>query len=116
MNSTASSPRNAVPLREHALVPFEPHEHARYSLEMVARLAQVSRHRVAVYCRYGMVSPAADPTEQGWTFDASVIRTVRQLEDMRQVFGVNLMGARLFLRMMREIEELRRELRFVRDI
>ena len=113
MNPTPSA-QNAVPLRAQALVPFEPDAQRSYSLEMVARLAQVSRHRVAVYCRYGLIMPAADPLDQGWAFDASAIRTIRQLEVYRQHYGVNVIGARLMLHMMHEIEELRRELRFFR--
>lgn len=116
MNPNPSRKRNAVPLREHALVLFQPDSQSRYTLETVARLAHVSRHRVAVYCKYGVVVPAADPTEQGWSFDASAIRTVRQLEQFRTRFGVNPVGARLLLGMTREIDELRRELRFVRNL
>ncbi len=113
MNPNPSAQKE-VPLRAQSLVPFEPDAHRSYSLEMVARLAQVSRHRVAVYCRYGLIVPAADPVDQGWTFDASAIRTIRQLEQYRHHCGVNIIGARLMLHLMHEIEELRRELRFFR--
>jgi hypothetical protein len=116
MNSTASFTQNSVPLRAHALAPFEPDANRHYTLEMVARLAQVSRHRVVVYCRYGLVTPAADPSEQGWSFDGAAVRTVRQLEQFRQLCGVNVVGAQLMLHMMHEIEDLRRELRFLRGM
>lgn len=115
MNSSSTSP-HAVPLRARTLVPFDPDSQRQYTLEMVARLTQVSRHRVAVYCRHGFITPIADPEQQGWSFDAGAVRTIRQLEQFRQLCGVNLIGARLMLHMTHEIEELRRELRFLRGM
>lgn len=114
MNSSTS--RTTVPLRAQALVPFDPGTQRQYTLETVARLTQVSRHRVAVYCRHGLITPVADPAEQGWSFDAAAVRTIRQLEQFRQLCGVNVIGARLMLHMMQEIEELRRELHFLRRL
>lgn len=114
MNSSTS--RTTVPLRAHALVPFDPATQRQFTLEAVARLTQVSRHRVAVYCRHGLITPLADPAEQGWSFDAAAVRTIRRLEQFRQLCGVNIIGARLMLRMSQEIEELRRELRFLRGL
>jgi DNA-binding transcriptional MerR regulator len=100
--------------REYSLALVEPDAHAIYSLEMVARLARVSRYRVGLYCKHGLVRPLRDPAAGGWVFDAGAIRTVRQLESIRERFGVNLAGAEVLTRLLREVDELRRELRFLR--
>jgi MerR family transcriptional regulator/heat shock protein HspR len=113
MNPTALLESDAV--REPALALFEPEAHASYSLETAARLAGISRYRVALYCRHGFIAPAVDPMDGGWRFDGQAVRTVRQLEQFREQFGVNLEGTRLLLSLAHEIDELRRELRHVRE-
>jgi DNA-binding transcriptional MerR regulator len=103
-----------VSLGKHALMVFEPDPQASYSLETVARLAQVSRYQVALYCKYGLVTPL-DP-EDHWVFDAAAIRTVRRLEDLRERYGVNLAGTRLLMQLLQEIDDLRTEVRFLREM
>lgn len=97
-----------------ALKPFEPAAGAVYSIEVVAHLTRIPRHRIAVYCRHGLVSPLAAPEDAGWTFDDEAIRTLRLVESLRTSFGANLSGLRLISELLRDVEELRREVRFLR--
>ena len=52
---------NVYPEPISALELFEPAPELTYSIEEAARLAQVPRRLIAVYFRFGLVSPAADP-------------------------------------------------------
>jgi DNA-binding transcriptional MerR regulator len=97
-----------------ALQPFEPAPDAVYSIEVVAHLTRTPRHRIAVYCRHGLISPLAAPEDAGWIFDDEAIRTLRLVEDLRSSYGVNLSGLRLISELLRDLEELRREVRFLR--
>lgn len=98
----------------HALQPYEPDPHLFYTIETAARLSQVSRRMIALYCRQGLVSPVADPVSDGWVFDDEGIRRLRQIEHLRGTCGINVAAIGLILRLLDEVEDLRRELRFLR--
>ncbi len=87
---------------------------ARYSIEIAAYLGRVSRRSVALYCKHGLITPISNPEQSGWYFDEEAIRTIRQIEWMREDFGMNLAGLKVLLGLMREIEQLRAEVRFLR--
>ena len=99
-----------------ALELFEPAPENVYSIEQAAHLAQVSRRLIAVYFRYGLVSPAADPDLGGWYFDDEAIRTLRQIERLRNSLGLSLMAVKLVFDLKHELERLRQELRFLRRL
>jgi DNA-binding transcriptional MerR regulator len=107
---------HASPAPEGALTVFQAGLDETYTLDAVAHLAQISRHRVALYCKHGLIVPVSNPADEGWFFDAEAIRTLRELERFRDLFGANLHGVRLLLELSREVEELRRELRFHRGV
>lgn len=86
---------------------FELSEDEDYSIETVARITRIHRHQIAVYCRHGLVSTLAQPASDGWRFDIEAIRSLRQLEDMRTRFGVNIAGLRIMKDLMSEIDQLR---------
>lgn len=117
MNTTRSSTeRDRTPGAARALTVYEPMPNACYSVDVVARLARVSRHRVAVYCRHGLVRPLdSDPGEAGWMFDSDAVGCIRRLEQLRAAFELNLPAAQLVLSLAEEVEQLRRELRFLRE-
>lgn len=96
-----------------ALQMFEPAADAVYSIETVAQLTGTARHQIAVYCRHGLIAPLAAPEEAGWNFDDEAIRTLRRLEDLRAHFGVNLSGLRVISDLLRDLEQLREEVRFL---
>ena len=99
------------------LAVFNPPPGTVFPLEAAARLAHVSRHRLMVYCKRGFIAPRAGSAAQaGWVFDAAAIRTVRQLEFFRQHYGVNDEGMRVLLALLREVDELRWELKRLHDL
>lgn len=91
-----------------------PSAHGYYAIEAVAEITGTPRHMIAVYCRHGMISPIGQPEEEGWTFDDDAILRLRHIEQLRVQYGVNLAGLRAMTAMMNELEELRREIRFLR--
>jgi len=99
-----------------ALELFEPAPEITYSIEEAARLAQVPRRLIALYFRYGLVSPAVDPDIGGWYFDDEGIRTLRQIERLRNSFGMNLLSVKLVLELTHQVERMRQELSFLRRI
>ena len=93
---------------------FEPAAGSIYSIEQAAHLAGVPRRAIAVYFRYGLVSPAADPDVGGWYFDDEGIRTLRQIERLRTSLGMSLTAVKLVLELSHEVERLREEVRLLR--
>ena len=108
--------RTIYPEPISALQLFEPAPETTYSIEEAARLAQVPRRIIAVYSRYGLVSPAADPDLGGWYFDDEGIRTLRQIERLRNSLGMSLVAVKLVLELGHEVERLRQEVRFLRGL
>lgn len=98
------------------IIRYEPHERAVYTIDETARIAHVSRHSIAVYCRRGLIEPVLDPTTKGWVFDDESIRALRSVEHLRQEYGVNLAGARLMLELLEEVDRLRAEVRFLQRL
>lgn len=88
--------------------------HEFYAIEAVAEITGTPRHMIAVYCRHGMISPIGEPEEEGWTFDDDAILKLRHIEQLRAQYGMNLAGLRAMTALMNELEELRREVRFLR--
>lgn len=78
-----------------------------YSIETVARITQIHRHQIAVYCRHGLVSTLTQPERDGWRFDIEAIRSLRQLENMRTRFEMNIDGLRIMRNLMSEVDQLR---------
>jgi DNA-binding transcriptional MerR regulator len=97
-----------------ALEVFEPAPEIVYSIEQAAHLARVPRRLIAVYFRYGLVSPVVDPDVGGWYFNDEAIRTLRQIEYLRNSAGINLTAVKLVLDLMHEVERLRLEVRSLR--
>lgn len=102
-----------IPIK--ALQPFEPDPEAIYDIEAVVRLAQVPRHSILVYYNQGLISTVFDPQHGGYYFDDEAIRSLRRIEYLRSVRGLNLAGAKMVLDLMNEVERLRAELRFRRE-
>lgn len=98
-----------------ALQLYEPESHLFYSIETAARLSHVSRRMIAVYCRQGLVSPVMDPSSGGWLFNDDGIRRLRRIEHLRETCGMNLNAVGMILSLLDEVEDLRREVRFLRQ-
>ena len=97
-----------------ALQLFEPDARAVYTLDAVANLTQVRRRLIVVYCKHGLVSPVMDPECSGWYFNDEAIRILRRIEYLRTAYSLNLIGIKLIMDLLTEVERLREELRFRR--
>ena len=100
--------------RIHAIQLFEPDVDTVYSIEAAAHIAQVSRRSILVYYKHGLVSPVVDRQCGGYYFNDEAIRTLRRIEYLRTQCGVSLVGIKMILRLMSEVERLRTEARFFR--
>jgi len=67
----------------------------------------MSQRRIAVYCRYGLVTPIAN--QRGYYFDGRSIKTLRAIEGLRSVCGDDLAGIKMILRLMNEVQRLNSE-------
>jgi DNA-binding transcriptional MerR regulator len=74
----------------------------------------VPRHQIAIYYKYGLLSPAMDPDTGGWFFNDEAIHALRRIESLRAACDLNLAGIKLVLELMREVEILNEEVRFLR--
>lgn len=90
---------------------FEPGPAAVYTIEAAERLGHVPRRMIAVYYKHGLVSPVIDPAYGGYYFNAEAIRTLRRIDYLRTQYELNLLGVRMILQLMNEVERLRTEAR-----
>jgi DNA-binding transcriptional MerR regulator len=95
--------------------PDAPHSEAQefYSIEMAAEITSTPRHLIAVYCRHGLVATVGEPESSGWQFDDEAIHKLRRLEFLREQYGMNLSGLRVVSDLLKDVERLREELRFL---
>lgn len=98
-------------LQETALEPFEPVADDIYSIETVVHITQTPRHQIAVYCHHGIVSPVTTPERDGWWFDHDAIRALQRIETLRVDYAMNLAGLRAISEMLRELKQLRAQVR-----
>jgi len=94
---------------------FQPRPDALYSLEAAAHLAGVSRRSVLVYCRTGLVQPVLLPPHGVMAFTEEAVHTVRRVEELRTVHGLELAWIKTLFALQDEVKRLRAELRFLRD-
>ncbi len=85
-----------------------------YAIEAVAQITQTPRHLIAVYCRHGLISTVQHPEEGGWVFDDEAIHKLRRIEFLRATYGLSLAAVRVISGLLRDVEELRQEVRFLR--
>ena len=86
---------------------FESDPHQVYTIETAAHVAQVPRRAILIYCKHGLVSPVGDPVHGGYLFNDEGIRTLRRIEYLRTIGGVNLPGIKIILNLTNEVDRLR---------
>jgi DNA-binding transcriptional MerR regulator len=79
-----------------------------YTLDTAAHLAGVSRRTILLYCKWGLIDPVRQPPFGVMHFSVEAIRTVRTAEYLATVLGVNPPGIRVAIRLLHELEDLRR--------
>jgi DNA-binding transcriptional MerR regulator len=106
------NPDRPAPL---ALELFQPKPNVFYSLDATAQLAGVPRRSILIYCRAGLIRPVVQPPYGVMEFTEGAIYTVRQIEHLRTVHGLDLAWLKTMFDLLDEVERLRAELRFLRN-
>ena len=94
---------------------FQPKPNVFYSLDVTAHLAGVPRRSILTYCRVGLVRPVIQPPYGVMEFTEEAIYTVRRIEHLRTVHGLDLTWLKTMFDLLDEVEYLRAELRFLRS-
>jgi DNA-binding transcriptional MerR regulator len=110
--SKRSVPESPPPL---ALELFQPKPSVLYSLDAAAHLAGVPRRSILIYCRAGLVRPVVQPPYGVMQFTEEAIYTMRRIEHLRTVHGLDLAWIKTMFDLLDEVERLRAELRFLRN-
>lgn len=105
-------PKKTIP---RALELFQSNPNIFYSLDAAARLAGVSRRSILVYCRAGLVYPVFQPPYGVMEFTEESIYTVRRIERLRTVYGLDVAWIKTLLGLLDEVGRLRAEVRFLRN-
>jgi DNA-binding transcriptional MerR regulator len=93
---------------------FDPQPGILYPLEVAAHLTGVSRRTILIYCKSGLIRPV-EPVEEGpLRFDEAAIYRIRRIEYLRGAHGINLAGIKMIFDLLRDLEHLREEIRFLR--
>ena len=98
-----------------ALELFQPKPNVLYSLDATAHLAGIPRRSILIYCRAGLVRPVVQPPYGVMKFTEEAIYTMRQIEYLRTVHGLDLVWIKTMFDLLDEVERLRAELRFLRN-
>ncbi len=93
---------------------FQPKPDVLYSLDAAAHLAGVPRRSILIYCRAGLVRPVVQPPYGVMEFTEEAIYTLRRIEHLRTVQGLDLAWLKTMFDLLDEVERLRAELRFLR--
>ena len=94
---------------------FQPKPNVLYSLDAAAHLAGVARRSILIYCRAGLVRPVVQPPYGVMEFTEEAIYTMRRIEYLRTVHGLDLAWIKTMFDLLDEVERLRAELRFLRN-
>lgn len=85
-----------------------------YDVAKAATLAGVTSRTFLKYYRLGLYQSLGDTQRQGYLFDWDAVYLVRQAERVRGELAVDMRAAALVVKLNRENEMLRDELRFWR--
>jgi len=87
---------------------------ATYSLDAAALLADVHPEMLRYYCQLGLFGEAYAQPETELIFDDDALYELRRFEHYRRHHGVNRKTLLLLCGLWREVEGLKKELRFLR--
>lgn len=105
-----------IVVRKQSWVIVAPDETASapYSVEEAARLAGVHPDLLRHYHQRGLVFAAGATAGGEPVFDDQALYTARRIEHLRRRHGASLSSLPLLCELLREVEELRAEVRFLR--
>ena len=93
----------------------EPKPGVHYSLDAVVHLTGASRRSILVYCKSGLVRSHSEEEEGPMAFDDEAIYSIRRIEYLRSVRGINLEGIRMIFDLWAQLRKLEDEMRFLRS-
>jgi DNA-binding transcriptional MerR regulator len=96
-----------------ALQVFEPDTNTVYTIEAAGHITQVPRRTILIYYKHGLVSPVDVSESGGYYFNDEAIHTLRRIEYLRVNCGVNIVGIKMILHLMKEVDRLQTEARFL---
>jgi DNA-binding transcriptional MerR regulator len=99
----------------HALELFQPRPNVLYSLDAAAHIAGVPRRALLVYCRAGLVRSVLQPPYGVLAFSEEAIHAARRIEQVRTTHGPGLVLLKAMFDLVEEVEQLRAEVRFLRQ-
>ncbi len=109
-----SATRNP-PTPPRAVELFQPLPNMLYSLDAAAHRAGVSLRTILIYCRAGLVRPVFQPPYGVMAFTEEAIHVVRLIEYVRAAYGIGAAWTGALFDLLREVERLRAEIRFLRS-
>jgi DNA-binding transcriptional MerR regulator len=83
-----------------------------YTIETVERITRVSKDRILVYQRHGIISAVSLRGEP--RFDDAAVHKLRRIALLLSEYGVNEKGVLALSSLLDEVERLREEVRFLR--
>jgi DNA-binding transcriptional MerR regulator len=83
---------------------------ATYTLDVLCELVGVSSKTILHYQEHGLIVPAGGPSARR-RFDDETLRTLRRIEHLRSRYEMNLRSLKFALGLLRELEQLRDDLR-----
>jgi DNA-binding transcriptional MerR regulator len=86
-----------------------------YDLSTTASLTSLEPDIIINYCKLGLISPAEQKDEHQCLFNDEGVYLLRRIEFLRIERGIPIEGVSIILSLMREIAQLRSELRFQRE-
>ena len=95
----------------HEIQLFDPPADALYTIEAAARLADVPRRAILVYCKHRLLSPVINAVDRRYSFDRQAIRALRRIEVLRPICGDDLAGIKIILDLTDALERLQSEVR-----
>jgi DNA-binding transcriptional MerR regulator len=85
-----------------------------YTLETVERITRISKDRILVYQRHGIITAVSSSPPEEPRFDDEAVHRLRRIAVLLSEYGVNERGVLALASLIDEVERLRRELRFLR--
>ena len=103
-------------LRSQTLVLFQPKPGILYSLDATAHIAGIPRRSILIYCRAGLVHPEVQPPYGILEFTEEAIYTLRRVEYLHTVHGLELTWIKTLFDLVDEVERLRAEVHFLHNL
>ena len=93
--------------------PFEPG--ATYTIAMAARVTRIPEDQIVLYYRAGFVAPISAGDEADPIFDDQAIHQLRRIAFLLSEYHLHGEGLKMVATLLHEVEQLRREVRFLRE-